>query len=76
MTKNIIDFKDSHLPSNKRYQVSIARLNKKEARELIRMIWFAKQDGDSEATVTEVVSSGRTWSLSETKAKEKGKEKG
>ena len=63
------------MPS-KRYQVSIASLNKKEAKELIRMIWFAKQDGDSEATVTEVVSSGRAWSLSETKAKEKGKEKG
>jgi hypothetical protein len=71
MTKNIIDFKDSHLPS-KRYQVSIADLNKKEAKELIRMIWFAKHDGDSKATVTDVVSSGRAWSLSETKAKEEG----
>ena len=77
MTKNIIDFKDSPLPNNKRYQVSIAGLNKKEAKELIRMIWFAQHDGDSKATVTDVVSHGRAWSVSETwEVEEKAKEAG
>jgi len=73
MMENNINFNESHLPS-KRYQVSIDGLNRKEAKALIKTIWFAELYGASKATITKVISSGRAWSLSETKAKEDGEE--
>jgi len=56
------------------YQVVIDGLDRKEAKRLIKMIWVAQHSGESTATVTNIRSIGREWSLSETKAKEEGEE--